>query len=83
MKLANPLKTRTIAMARVKSGKLDSKILAHLRRCDRIAEFEALPEAYRLGIFPVTGSTLEHVAGQEASATYGSIHLPRRLRHIE
>lgn len=38
MKLANPLKTRAIAEARIKTDKLDSKILAHLLRSDLIAE---------------------------------------------
>jgi transposase len=38
VKLANPVKTRVIAEARVKTDKLDSKILAHLLRADLIAE---------------------------------------------
>jgi len=38
MKLANPVKTRAIAEAKVKTDKLDSKILAHLLRADLIAE---------------------------------------------
>jgi transposase len=38
MKLANPLKTRLIAEARIKTDKLDSKILADLLRGDLIAE---------------------------------------------
>jgi transposase len=38
VKLANPLKTRAIAEARVKTDKLDSRILAHLLRTDLIAE---------------------------------------------
>ncbi|MGA2238113.1 MAG: transposase [Candidatus Bathyarchaeia archaeon] len=38
VKLANPVKTRAIAEARVKTDKLDSKILAHLLRADLIAE---------------------------------------------
>ena len=38
VKLANPLKTRAIAEAKVKTDKLDSKILAHLLRADLIAE---------------------------------------------
>lgn len=40
LKLAHPLKTKAIAQARIKTDKLDSKILAHLLRCD------LLPEAY-------------------------------------
>jgi transposase len=36
VKLANPMKTRAIAEARVKTDKLDSKILAHLLRADLI-----------------------------------------------
>jgi transposase len=38
VKLTNPVKTRAIAEARVKTDKLDSKILAHLLRADLIAE---------------------------------------------
>ena len=38
VKLANPVKTRAIAEARVKTDKLDSKTLAHLLRADLIAE---------------------------------------------
>jgi len=38
VKLANPVKTRAIAEARVKTDKLDSRILAHLLRADLIAE---------------------------------------------
>ena len=38
VKLANPVKTRAIAEARVKTDKLDSKVLAHLLRADLIAE---------------------------------------------
>jgi transposase len=38
VKLANPVKTRAIAEARVKTDKVDSKILAHLLRADLIAE---------------------------------------------
>jgi transposase len=39
VKLANPLKTKAIAEAKVKTDKLDSKILAHLLRADLIAEY--------------------------------------------
>jgi transposase len=38
MKLANPVKTRAIAEAKIKTDKLDSKTLAHLLRGDLIAE---------------------------------------------
>ena len=38
MKLANPVKTRAIAEAKIKTDKLDAKILAHLLRGDNIAE---------------------------------------------
>jgi transposase len=38
VKLANPVRTRAIAEARVKTDKLDSKTLAHLLRTDLIAE---------------------------------------------
>jgi transposase len=36
--LANPMKTKAIACARVKTDKLDARILAHLLRADLIAE---------------------------------------------
>lgn len=36
--LANPLKTRAIASARIKTDSLDAKILAHLLRSDLVAE---------------------------------------------
>ena len=36
--LANPLKTKAIAWARVKSDEIDARILAHLLRSDLIAE---------------------------------------------
>lgn len=36
--LANPLKTKAIAWARIKSDELDARILAHLLRSDLIAE---------------------------------------------
>ena len=36
--LANPLKTKVIASAKVKTDKLDARILAHLLRADLIAE---------------------------------------------
>jgi transposase len=38
VKLANPVRPRAIAEARVKTDKLDSKTLAHLLRTDLIAE---------------------------------------------
>jgi transposase len=34
--LANPMKTKTIASARIKSDKVDARILAHLLRADLI-----------------------------------------------
>ncbi|MDR0460784.1 MAG: transposase [Nitrososphaerota archaeon] len=36
--LANPLKTKAIASARVKTDKVDARILAHLLRADLVAE---------------------------------------------
>jgi transposase len=48
VKLANPVKTRAIAEARVKTDKLDSKILAHLLRADLIAECYVPPKDVRL-----------------------------------
>ena len=38
VKLANPLKTKTIAEARIKTDKLDARTLAHLLRSDLVAE---------------------------------------------
>ena len=38
VKLANPLKTKAIAEAKIKTDKLDAKILAHLLRSDLVAE---------------------------------------------
>lgn len=38
LKLAHPLKTKAIASARIKTDKIDSKILAHLLRCDLLPE---------------------------------------------
>jgi transposase len=38
IKLANPLKTKAIAEARIKTDKLDARILAHLLRSDLVAE---------------------------------------------
>ena len=48
MKLANPIKTRAIAEARIKTDKLDSKILAHLLRSDLIADCYMPPKEIRL-----------------------------------
>ena len=45
--LANPLKTRAIASARIKSDKIDARILAHLLRTDLIAESYVLPKELR------------------------------------
>jgi hypothetical protein len=36
--LASPLKTRAIASARIKTDKVDARILAHLLRGDLVAE---------------------------------------------
>jgi transposase len=38
VKLANPVKTKAIASAKIKSGKVDARILEHLLRADLIAE---------------------------------------------
>lgn len=38
IKLANPLKTRAIAEARIKTDRLDARILAHLLRTELVAE---------------------------------------------
>ena len=38
VKLANPLKTKAIAQARIKTDKLDARTLAHLLRSDLVAE---------------------------------------------
>jgi transposase len=45
--LANPLKTKAIASAKVKTDKLDVRILAHLLRADLIAESYVPPENVR------------------------------------
>jgi transposase len=45
--LANPLKTKAIASARVKTDKVDARILAHLLRADLIAESYVPPAAVR------------------------------------
>ena len=45
--LANPLKTKAIASAKVKTDKLDARILAHLLRADLIAESYVPPENVR------------------------------------
>ena len=37
VKLANPLKTRAIAEARIKTDKVDAQVLAHLLRADLVA----------------------------------------------
>ena len=38
VKLVNPLKTRAIAEAKIKTDKISARILAHLLRADRIPE---------------------------------------------
>jgi len=45
--LANPMKTKAIASARVKTDKVDAKILAHLLRADLIAESYVPPQQIR------------------------------------
>lgn len=45
--LANPLKTKALASAKVKTDKLDARILAHLLRADLIAEGCVPPETVR------------------------------------
>lgn len=45
--LANPLKTKAIASAKVKTDKLDARILAHLLRADLIAESYVPEESIR------------------------------------
>ena len=43
VKLANPLKTKAIAEAKIKTDKLDAKILVHLVRSDLVAECYIAP----------------------------------------
>jgi len=45
--LANPLKTKAIASAKIKSDKIDARILAHLLRSDLIAESYVPPKEMR------------------------------------
>jgi len=45
--LANPLKTRAIASARIKTDKVDARILAHLLRGDLVAECYVPPRKLR------------------------------------
>jgi len=45
--LANPLKTRAIASARIKTDKVDARILAHLLRGDLVAECYVPPRGLR------------------------------------
>jgi len=45
--LANPMKTKAIASARVKTDKVDAKILAHLLRVDLVAESYVSPKQMR------------------------------------
>jgi transposase len=47
VKLANPLKTKAIAAARIKTDKLDARTLAHLLRSDLIAESYIAPNNVR------------------------------------
>ncbi len=46
-KLANPLKTRVIAEARIKTDKLDARILCHLLRTNLIPESYVAPDSIR------------------------------------
>lgn len=45
--LANPLKTKAVASARIKSDKVDARILAHLLRADLIPECYVPPKEMR------------------------------------
>jgi transposase len=45
--LANPMKTKAITSARVKTDKVDARILAHLLRADLVAESYVPPEQVR------------------------------------
>jgi len=45
--LANPMKTKAIASAKVKTDKVDAKILAHLLRADLVAESYVPPQQIR------------------------------------
>ena len=47
VKLANPLKTKAIAEARIKTDKLDARTLVHLLRSDLIAESYIAPDKVR------------------------------------
>lgn len=47
VKLANPMKTKVIAEAKIKTDKLDARILAHLLRSDLIAESYIAPDDVR------------------------------------
>jgi transposase len=47
VKLANPLKTKAIAEARIKTDKLDARTLAHLLRSDLVAESYIAPRKVR------------------------------------
>jgi transposase len=47
MVLANPMKTKAIASAQVKTDKVDARILAHLLRADLVAESYVPPENVR------------------------------------
>jgi transposase len=47
IKLANPMKTKAIAEAKIKTDKLDARTLAHLLRSDLIAESYIAPEKVR------------------------------------
>src|SRR5262245_54350452 len=46
--LAHPLKVRAIAEARIKTDRIDSRILAHLLRCDLLPTAYVRPKAQRM-----------------------------------
>jgi transposase len=46
--LAHPLKVRAIAEARIKTDRIDSRILAHLLRCDLLPTAYVRPKEQRL-----------------------------------
>jgi transposase len=71
VKLANPVKTRAIAEARVKTDRLGSKTLAHLLRADLIAECYVPSRDVRL-----SSSLLSHRVNitREQTRTKNRIH---------
>ena len=65
--LAHPLKVRAIAEARIKTDRIDSRILAHLLRCD------LLPTAY---VRPKEQRTAQQVLRQRM-LSFAKISAPR------